>query len=106
MSLEQNRQSDITEIDSNADSALTGSSPIQSSSYSLNRFLQEPVADSKDLTPVSSAEAAHIDTTKIALREQRMQDQSAGVGANPGAAPPVVRRPRILMMGQRRYGSA
>jgi len=74
------------------------------SSYSLERFLQEPEQD--ELSPASSIEARHIDVKEFARRRKRMQSSSSSsAGAYTGgmAMPGAGRRPRLLLMGQRRY---
>lgn len=80
-------------------------SPERRSSYSLERFLQEP--EQKELSPASSIEARYLDTAEIALRHKRMQDQQSPVNSMGayGLPPPGQQRgrPRLLLMGQRRY---
>jgi hypothetical protein len=76
---------------------------VQRSSYSLDRFLQEPELDNQELAPASSIEASFIDVTKIARRIKRMQSPTASIATFPAvAAPGAGRRPRLLLMGQRR----
>jgi hypothetical protein len=72
------------------------------SSYSLERFLQEP--DEPELSPASSVEARYLDTTEFARRRKRMQSPNSSTGPYHGGVPPPVsgRRPRLLLMGQRR----
>jgi len=77
------------------------------SSYSLERFLQEPEQD--ELSPASSIEARHIDVKEFARRRKRMQSSSSSsAGAYTGgmAMPGAGRRPRLLLMGQRRSGKS
>ena len=74
------------------------------SSYSLERFLQE--TEQNELSPASSIEARHIDVKEFARRRKRMQSpSSSNAGAYTGgmAMPGAGRRPRLLLMGQRRY---
>jgi hypothetical protein len=97
----------LDDIDVDAASTTRPSQPNleRRSSYSLERFLQEP--DEPELSPASSVEARHLDTTEFARRRKRMQSPSSSTGPYHGGVPPPVsgRRPRLLLMGQRRLVS-
>jgi hypothetical protein len=97
----------LDDIDVDSASSTRPSQPKfeRRSSYSLERFLQEP--DEPELSPASSVEARHLDTTEFARRRKRMQSPSSSTGPYHGGVPPPVsgRRPRLLLMGQRRLVS-
>jgi len=106
MSWKNTRFIDDTDVDSSA-TARPPSHPKfeRRSSYSLERFLQEP--DEQELSPASSVEARYIDTTEFARRRKRMQSPTSSTGPYAGGVPPSgpSRKPRIMLMGQRRYDS-
>ena len=105
MSWKHTRFSDDTvDARSSAPSARPPAKPERRSSYSLDRFLQEP--DDQELSPASSVEARSIDTAEFARRRKRMQSSGSGPDPYAGHPGPVpTRRPRLLLMGQRRYGA-
>jgi len=105
MSWKNTRFIDDTDVDSSATvRRLSHPKFERRSSYSLERFLQE--ADEQELSPASSVEARYIDTAEFARRRKRMQSPTSSTGPYGGGIPPPGsnRKPRLLLMGQRRYG--
>ncbi|KAA8911622.1 Gtr1/RagA G protein conserved region-domain-containing protein [Sphaerosporella brunnea] len=63
--------------------------------------------DEQELSPASSVEARYLDTAEFSRRRKRMQSPTSSTGPYGGAPPPVSgRRPRLLLMGQRRSGKS
>lgn len=84
-------------INSNMDCSASSQS-AKENSYSLNRFLQEPTSPS----PRTSHKSAYRPHSSMS-RPQALQSPTSSVGTYPGVGQASSRRPRLLLMGQRRF---
>ena len=76
----------------------TSSQSTKKNSYSLERFLQEPTSPS----PRTSHKSACRPHSSMS-RSQALQSPTSSVGTYPGVGQANGRRPRLLLMGQRRF---
>ena len=76
----------------------TSSQSTKKNSYSLERFLQEPTSPS----PRTSHKSAYRPHSSMS-RSQALQSPTSSVGTYPGVGQASGRRPRLLLMGQRRF---